>query len=391
MNILITNLHSARNLGDAAILEVTLKGLIQVFPNATITLAANDPDSWQIYASAQTTILPSLCTWAADCKYGDWRRISFRTPYYLFLLFISFIAFRLLGFRFLFGNQKQRALLIAYFEADLILSCGGGNFYAHHSPSPALIWALITLGFALGLNKTIIMLPQSIGPIEGRVQQWFTRLILGHVSCMMLREPKSIEYISQQLNISLLPVLMPDLAFGLAKGECENKTIMNDPLMKIGVSVIDRHAQESRFNFQNKYEDALVNLIISFDKKNDISVYIFVQARGPSKDQDDTHAAHRLYKRIQGLKHIHILDQFEYPLQLKAAYGEMDIVIGSRLHSGVFALSCGVPLLLISYQPKASGTMELFDLDKYCLQINNLSNESLIMTFDDLVEMDGIV
>ena len=384
MNILVTNLHSAKNLGDAAILEVTLEGILKVFPDASISLAANDPLSWKPFADENIRILPSICTWVADCIHGDWRRYPLRMPYFLVLLLFSVAANRLFGTQLLFGSQNKRDLLCSYYEADLVLSCGGGNFYAHHSPSPALIWSLLTLLFAAGLRKPIIMLPQSVGPIVGDAQQRFTRFVLRQVDFMMLREQSSIEFVTRRLRLPQQPTLIPDLAFGLKIKEDNPASIKDDPALKIGVTIIDRHAQEKQFNYQEHYEDALVDLLTTFSRSHNASISIFVQCSGPSADQNDTYAAQRIINRLSGIDKVYLFDEFDNPGQLKAAIHEMDIFISSRLHSGIFALSGGIPLLLIGYQPKACGTMELYDLSEYCIQIENITNESLSVIFDEL-------
>ncbi|MEM0111630.1 MAG: hypothetical protein QXK90_02560, partial [Candidatus Parvarchaeota archaeon] len=71
MNILIINLHSARNLGDDAILYETINGLKEIFPYASLTLAATDPDSWHRYCyDPSIKVIASFTAWVMYIKNG---------------------------------------------------------------------------------------------------------------------------------------------------------------------------------------------------------------------------------------------------------------------------------------------------------------------------------
>ena len=47
MNILIVNLHSSHNAGDAVLTRVSVQQLKDSFPDPTIILSMNDPDSYE--------------------------------------------------------------------------------------------------------------------------------------------------------------------------------------------------------------------------------------------------------------------------------------------------------------------------------------------------------
>ena len=59
--------------------------------------------------------------------------------------------------------------------------------------------------------------------------------------------------------------------------------------------------------------------------------------------------------------------------------GTMDLFIGKRLHSCIFAISKRVPTLLLGYEKKAWGIMKMLDHEKYVLDINNIKAEKLMM------------
>lgn len=378
MNILILNVHSALNLGDDAIMHTTIRSLQDRFPGANITIAANDPDSWLKYE--QIEVSPALCTWAADCRLGMWRKRFYLTPFVILFLCLSASLFRLLRFELHTGSIEKDRLLAAYYKADLILSCGGGNFYAHGPISPGFVWNLITVGFALGLTKSVVMLPQSIGPIKYRWQRFAARIVFNHVDTLMVREPESEKYVKSTLRLKQSPILIPDLAFGLPYVErrLPNGLSMSEKKLKIGLTIIDRGSQNPDFLQQESYEEAICSLISTLDQESAAEIFLFVQCYGPSADQDDRIITYRIFDRMKDrVSHIHILDKFKDSMELKSTIKAMDTVIGTRMHTGIFALSSEVPVLLIGYQPKACGMMNYFGLPQYCCNIDEVTAERL--------------
>jgi colanic acid/amylovoran biosynthesis protein len=420
MKILIQNLHSALNLGDDAIMQTTLSALRTTFTDCEIAIAANDPPSWRKYSDIE--VLGSLSTWVADPAQGRWRKRALLMPFEALLLCCAAVSYRLFGVRLLWGAPEQRLLLARYYDADLVLSCGGGNFYAHHALSPALIWALLSLAFAVGLGKRVVMLPQSFGPIEGRLQRWLARWTFSHVNLIMAREARSVAFVKEALGVRTPVVLLPDLAFGLvrpaadvrqAKSSIENdfphaadrapmpggvgaasaagtNTFMGpkpSPSCQIGVTVIDRGAQSPSFKGQQAYEDALASLLVRLARERNAHIQIFCQCYGPSPDQDDRPVARRLHERIRQLGADTTLRvDFRDAREIVAAYGELDLLIGTRMHTGIFALCNAVPVLLIGYQPKACGVMASFGLDRYCCDISAVDAEQLYLLACELLE-----
>lgn len=385
MNILILNVHSALNLGDDAIMYSTLQSLGEKYPEAQITVAANDPDSWSKYHKIK--VVSALCTWVANCRLGLWRENFVLTPFVILSLIFSSALFRLFGKKIYIGSQSKRNLLEAYYNTDLVLSCGGGNFYAHRELSPGFVWNLLAIGFAIGLGKRVIMLPQSIGPIEHRWQRSLARLVLNRVDRIMIREPESEQYVKSTLKLSKKPVLIPDLAFGLPSVEA--KLPDDIPLLgnrpRIGVTMIDRGQQNPNFPEQGTYEDAICSLLIRLSQEKSAAIFLISQCYGPSPDQDDRHVTHHIYERLKDqIQHLFILDNFNDALEVKSAIAEFDFVIGTRMHTGIFALSSEVPVILIGYQPKACGMMDFFGLPQYCCNIEEVSIEELERLVNDL-------
>lgn len=376
MNILILNVHSALNLGDDVIMYETLRSLKATYPDATITVAANDPDSWKKYDEIR--VVGSLTAWVVNRENDGWDWRKSLLLFYAGLLVLAAVLYRTCHIRLLFGHVEQRRLLCAYYDADLVLSCGGGNFYAHRSISPSFIWSLFTLALAHLLGKDIVLLPQSIGPIEGQLQKLLARLVFDRAARILLREPYSLAFL-EELKVSQSAIVLPDLAFAPPPVHADSDLLSYDSgALQIGVTVIDRGAQDKSFSGQQNYEDALVSLLVRLNTDYGAHLHIFSQCYGPTSDQDDRHSARQVYDRVrEQTDDVVLLDTFQSGLEIKAAYKHMDCIIGSRMHTGVFALSTAVPVVLIGYQPKAFGVMEMFGLECCCCSIETVNDAEL--------------
>jgi colanic acid/amylovoran biosynthesis protein len=376
MNILILNVHSALNLGDDAIMHATLRGLDERYPDATITVAANDPDSWRKFSRVR--VVGSLTTWVVERDGGRWHWNKSRLALYMVLLPLVASAYRWLRVKWLIGTPAQRELLTAYYTADLVLSCGGGNFYAHRSLSVAYLWSLATLWLALALGKRTILLPQSIGPVVGRFQRGLARRVFNRPARILLREQRSAKFLAG-LGLRRDPIVLADLAFALPPATAgPSLPDAHGAQLRIGVTVIDRGAQERSFTHQAAYEEMLVKLLIQIQQEFQAQLYIFVQCYGPTPDQDDRRCARRVYARVR--EHtgaVTLMPDFHDALDIRAAYQQLDGLIGTRMHTGIFALSQALPVVLIGYQPKAVGTMALFGLEQYCPDMASITGDEL--------------
>ena len=70
----------------------------------------------------------------------------------------------------------------------------------------------------------------------------------------------------------------------------------------------------------------------------------------------------------------------------------MHYLVGTRLHSVIFALGMGVPCISISYHgTKAQGIMESMDLGQYVLSIEDIDYKSLVSKFESLVSEKTVI
>lgn len=378
MKILVINLHSSQNAGDDVLTQVTVQQLKRNSVSEII-LAMNDPGSYKEEGIA----LGSFMFWLKS-PHGNWH---INGAFWLILSFIAIVLYRLTKRKplFLIPSQK-RPLLQAYFDADLVVSSAGNFLYSSGRVGIPFLVSIYTMAYAIWANKPLYTMPQTIGPLRKTWERWLVKWIIGKMRLLFVRDAIS------QANLERMGAwhhhchLMPDVAFALAPASHEQGipllqengvTVSSQPLL--GVTLINWGAQNHLFTSQHMYETAVSEAIRFFINEYDGHAVLFSQVTGPSASDDDRIPAQRVKQLLADMEtRVTFIGGTPTPETLKSAYGQMDVFIGSRLHSNIFALSETIPTIMIQYQPKTRGVVQMLGLSSWVIEIENVTGASLI-------------
>jgi len=287
---------------------------------------------------------------------------------------LAALLYRITGVRLVWGGMALRETLRAYYQADLVLSCGGGYLFASRPLSPAYLTRLLAIGWALALGKRVVMLPQSLGPIQGGLQQQLARFVLNRVDALIVRESRALDYATQILHLRCPVSCLPDLAFRLQPAP----PLALPRTVRVGIVPMDWGAQQPGFTAQAKYETALVELAVQLYREHGISIYLICQCTGPSPEQDDRRVARRLHTRLaEAGAPATVLADFPDAYALSAAYAAMDCVVTTRMHGGILTLISHTPVIVLGYQPKSAGIMQMLGLSEFYLPIEEANGPAL--------------
>jgi colanic acid/amylovoran biosynthesis protein len=106
----------------------------------------------------------------------------------------------------------------------------------------------------------------------------------------------------------------------------------------------------------------------------------------PHDRSQDLESARRVLSSVGTLDGIILVDQEMGPADMKALCGAMDLFVGTRMHSAIYALDGGVPTLTVAYQPKTTGIMAALGLERFVLPIEDVTTEVLRAAFERLRE-----
>jgi colanic acid/amylovoran biosynthesis protein len=383
-NILLLNVHSSMNVGDEALLQSALGQLRLNFPDSKIKLCMNESASY----TGPEAVLPSIYSWVhpigaqgeTGWKYG---RLIWLLPATLVPILINRWFKRVI---FWLTPYALRPMLDAYLEADLVAGTPGGYLYSS-GRGINLLLVMYSIHLALLAGKPVYLLPQSIGPIKHSWERWFLRRLLEQVRLVMVREPVSLQLV-QACGVQNSQVqLIPDMAFslpGAAQAEAEawmNKQGIDarDKRPRMGITMVNWGAQNKNFTRQEIYEKACAAAARWFVERIHGKVIFFPQVWGPTQDQDDRIPARRVAEQLQDLAGaIHYVSEPLPTSLLKAVYGKMDVFIGTRMHSNIFALSETVPVIAIGYQHKTRGIASMAGIGEWVIDMQEVNEKVLV-------------
>ena len=397
-NILLINVHSSRNAGDAALTLATLQQLRQNFPGCRITLAMDDPDQ----PDPEVTVVPSLFAWVKPTARNGSTR--WRKPALLWLPFATLMPlFSCRIFRRAFFGltpASLRPLLRAYLNADLVVSKPGGFLYSS-GLGLTLVISVFILAMAWLAGKPFYVFPQSMGPLANACECRLLRWILGKARVVMVREKASLDLLNR-CRFTQHPRLhlLPDTAFAFdgapfAEAEAWLRSQGIDlekdrPLL--GLTAIHWGAQNPGFTRQSEYEAACAGAARRFLEEHGGRVILFPQVWGPTAAHDDRVPARRIAAQLASLSNaVMMVEQPLSPALLKSVYGRMDVFIGTRMHSNIFALSEGVPCLVIGYMHKTQGIAEMVGMSEWVLDIGDVTSGALAEKLEGLWQERHVV
>lgn len=385
-------MHSYFNAGDAALTEVAISQLEESFPGATITISMNDPES---YTGKHQTVISFLKWIRSDSQWQLWRSLYLFTSSIISTIFYLLINLKSL---FLFPEAIRKSIQ-AYFDADLVVCTPGGYLYSYGKGKTFII-DLFTMFLALIARKPLYLLPQSYGPLRTKWEKLMLKWLLSRARIIMAREKISYDYL---LDLGLSKShreLIPDMAF-IFEGDPDNladewfsshSVKSGDIYPLIGFTVLDWGRHFQGFKNQQQYEDSIAELISHIVSNYSGKVILFPQCWGPTPVEDDRKPAERIHNRLSELRAdiIFVEDPISPPL-IKSLIGQVDLMVGTRMHSNIFALSNFVPVIAIGYLHKTMGIAQTAGVGDWVVDITTINSHQLISKFEQLWDTRDLV
>lgn len=237
---------------------------------------------------------------------------------------------------------------------DLLIS-GGGSIFQDVTSSRSLAYYIAVVALARSLRVPVIFYAQGVGPINRPFNRYLMRLVANRVNMITVRDEDSAQYL-KDLGITRPPVtITADPVFSLQPGKSEREKarfILDQAGLsdrpQVGVALRNWSALDFRMN-------DLARLLDEFAQQGYRVVFI------PLAFPEDVEAGRRVAALMK--QESCCLEQQFTSLEHLALIGQMDLMIGMRLHALIFAANQGVPFAGISYDPKIDAFLQQFSLD----------------------------
>jgi colanic acid/amylovoran biosynthesis protein len=385
MKIVFTNLYSAANRGDAAIVCGMRNALGEYFPDSEFIVLSKFYEVSQALTGIKS--YPPLIDRLTFLGY-------FKIIYFLLWAYLY-------NRKIILPSLGEGERIKNYLDADLIVSVGGG--YLNDNYPVAMIRWLFEFYFGKLLGKKVIIYASSVGPFDKSWLRPLVRFVFNKLDLITLRDPKSKEALeSIRVNSSRIHItadaawciepLSREEGFELLRKEVPD---IGNERIRISISVryweFYKGDNEKAHSEYIKAFSALVDHLVE-NRNAEVFFLSTCTALGGYR-HDDRAVADEIMRNMRNSYkgRVRILNGEYLPQELSAIYANMDIHCGTRMHSNILAMLSGTPVVAIQYEPKTKGMMNLFGLGDWVIDIEEIKPETLVQTVDRAIEKRELI
>lgn len=272
-----------------------------------------------------------------------------------------------------FGRVSPQRLARIFKNSKVLLS-GGGSLIQDKTSSKSLWYYLFVIAYAKMCGMKVMQIASGIGPVNRKFNRKLTGYIINkNVDFITLREENSLDEI-KSMGIKVPTKVTADPALTLI-GVNEERVAeifrSNNIPFEDYVCVSLRHWKGSSDNFEDTMADVLDYVAEKYCKN-----IVFVPMQYPV----DIKISNDISAKMKNPAYV-----IEDELSIREVIGVIngsDLVMAMRLHSLVYAVSCGVGIIALKYDPKIEGFADYFQ-QKYIADVSNADAGSIIKLVDD--------
>ena len=273
---------------------------------------------------------------------------------------------------------SQNLYVKALKSSDIIIACPGGYL---HDANHSIVTLIFNFLLCLRSKKKFILAPQSIGPVKSKLYVLILKKILKRCDYIFTRETYSYDFCIQKLGLDKNKISnVMDMAF-YDRTILHSKFITELPKRFIATTLIHWLYPNSKSPNTEyiHYLDELSKFYIKIVTENDLDIIVLKQIEDFGDRIGDDLIYEKLAKRLPNniKSRVRLINEFLSPEEMKGVISKADAFIGSRMHSNIFALTCGIPVIAISYQPKTEYIMKSLGLGEFSIPINEISEAEL--------------
>lgn len=304
--IVISGYYGFNNLGDEAVLYSMLRTLCRTMPGLAVTVLSNNPP-----ATARDYGVRAVDRWNV--------------------------------------REVARALR----DADLLVS-GGGSLLQDVTGPKSLLYYLGVIWLARLLRRPVVYYAQGIGPVNGAAGRRLVGLTTRGVRAVTVRDEESLRDL-RAMGVRHPVEVTADPVLGLQPGDID---------LTVGAKILSRHGVTPGTGVVGVSVRPLpgpaawgMELARACDRlAREGRTVVFVPMHSPADLVVSREVAAAMRE-----PHVLISDKLNVP-QMISLVGNLDLLVGVRLHALIFAAVCGVPPLGIVYDPKVERFLRRIDL-----------------------------
>lgn len=293
------------------------------------------------------------------------------------------------------ADVDRIGLLQPYGRADIVVFCTT-DVISDTYGTTMLIQSLKDIALCVLLKKPVVLNATQIGPfrkgVGGKMSLLLTRLVLNKVNLITVRDQFSARSI-HIMNIAGPSIyITADPAFLLQPASLERtKSILEQegisdvkPFVGINASaLIYRHWKGA--NLEERLENFLKlisKIIIYIVEELNATVILVPHVFERRTKNDDRIINRKIRQRIGHNGNIKFITREYEPEELKGIIGQLDLLVSTRMHPMIHAISMHTPVVGIDYTFKATELMKRAGQQEYVCHVTTVTSKELESRID---------
>jgi colanic acid/amylovoran biosynthesis protein len=304
-------------------------------------------------------------------------------------------------------RRRERTTLQAVLNADLICDITGGDSFSDIYGMGRFIKGYLLKRTCQLTGKPFVMLPQTYGPFKSQTSGWLAKRVLDHSALIFSRDKEGLKVIEDLIGPSDKARLCPDVAFTLqphvpesesnllklrkaAIETLEDQRIAEDSQL-IGLNVsgllyFGGYTGKNEFGLKDDYVQ-LVKGIINYFCSSGNSKLLLVPHVVPldGSGENDLQACRKLREELPEELRLRVFTieadegrPFFDQCEVKYFIGQCDMMLGSRMHATIAAISQCIPTVGLAYSKKFAGVYETVGIEDCVADLRKHTNDEIM-------------
>jgi colanic acid/amylovoran biosynthesis protein len=275
-------------------------------------------------------------------------------------------------------TETERARIADFAALDLVISTGG-TYLIEQYPLEARMFEYRLAGI---LGIPVIFFTQSLGPFRRRRNQRLLGAAFRRSPLLLARDVRSADHL-RALGVTGNHVrVVADGVFSLA-GHHVAFTDLRDAKRPVRMAVSVRVWPPGR-NIDDpavrRFAAAMTQALQTLATKLPAEILLVSTCQGvPEYWADDSRLANQIASGLTGeaRARTRVDDSFHRPEELRAMMADADVVLATRMHMAILALTAGTPVVAIAYEFKTRELFRRMGLEHYVLDIESVDADAL--------------
>jgi len=375
------------NCGVAALASGTLTSIYHAYPRAHVALLdyARKPVTHEFRHAEHVRKIPMIAL-----------RFS-KNPFqrnHVVRLLLTAMVLRLFPARRRARLVRRNDWLGPIARAHLVGALSGGDSFSSLYGLRRLLYVSLPQLLVLAVGRPLILLPQSYGPFHGPVSRFLAGTILRRAERIFSREESGLDVVHQ-----LAPAAAPrsafayDLGFALEPRPAPAKVLaeLDDLLQRgpvVGLNVSGLlfsagSASAGAFGLRENYPALMRGLVTHLVSQRGCAVVLIPHVLGRGGESDISASLHLLRELPPDVRAgVYRCDAELDHQQVKHVIAHCHLLVASRMHACIAALSQLVPAVALGYSDKFRGVLGSVGAGDLVIDLRQATREEVIAAVD---------